>query len=128
LAEELKKELICILCPLGCKMSVSEDTDNPDDLVIRGQQCKIGRVYAVEEYTNPTRTLTSTVVINNAPLARLPVKTNKPLPKSLIFKAMEEINRVELTAPVKMNTVVIENLLDTGIDIVTTRSLSALVD
>jgi CxxC motif-containing protein len=121
--ETVEKELICILCPLGCKMKVSGVADSPEDLTIRGQQCKIGREYAYEEYTNPTRTLTSTVVINNAPLARLPVKTNKPLPKELIYKAMEEINKVELTAPVKMGTVVIENLLDTGIDVVTTRSL-----
>ena len=121
--EASEKELICILCPLGCKMSVSGAADSPEDLKVRGQQCKKGREYAYEEYTNPTRTLTSTVVINNAPLARLPVKTSKPLPKGLIYKAMDEINKVELTAPVKMGTVVIENLLDTGIDVVTTRSL-----
>jgi CxxC motif-containing protein len=118
-----EKDLICILCPLGCKMKVSGVADSPEDLTIRGQQCKKGREYAYEEYTNPTRTLTSTVVIKNAPLARLPVKTSKPLPKGLIFKAMEKINEIELTAPVNMGTVVIENLLDTGIDVVTTRSL-----
>ncbi len=121
--EPAEKELICILCPLGCKMQVSGAAVSPENLAIRGQQCKKGREYAYEEYTNPTRTLTSTVVIYNAPLARLPVKTNKPLPKGLIFKAMEEINKVELTAPVKMGAVVIENLLDTGIDVVATRSL-----
>ncbi len=121
--ETAEKELICILCPLGCKMKVSGVADSPENLTIRGQQCKKGREYAYEEYTNPTRTLTSTVVINNAPLARLPVKTSKPLPKGLIYKAMEAINEVELTAPVKMGTVVIENLLDTGIDVITTRSL-----
>ncbi len=123
MAEQAEKDLICILCPLGCKLKVSGVAEKPEDLAIRGQQCKKGREYAFEEYTNPTRTLTSTVVIQNAPLARLPVKTSKPLPKDLIFRAMEEINKVELTAPVKMGTVVIENLLDTGIDVVTTRSL-----
>jgi CxxC motif-containing protein len=122
MAEQAEKDLICILCPLGCKLKVSGIADNPEDLVIRGQQCKKGREYAFEEYTNPTRTLTSTVVIHNGPLARLPVKTSKPLPKDLIFKAMEEINKVELTAPVKMGTVVIKNLLDTEIDVVATRS------
>jgi CxxC motif-containing protein len=118
-----EKELICILCPLGCKMIVSGVANSPEDLTFSGQQCKKGREYAYEEYTNPTRTLTSTVVINNAPLARLPVKTSKPLPKKLIYTAMEEINKVELTAPVKIGTVVIENLLNTGIDVVSTRSL-----
>jgi CxxC motif-containing protein len=123
MVEQKEQDLICILCPLGCKMKVSGKADSPEDLVIRGQQCKKGREYAFEEYTNPTRTLTSTVVIQNAPLARLPVKTNKPLPKDLIFKAMDEINRVELTAPIKTGAVVIKNLLETDIDIVATRSM-----
>jgi CxxC motif-containing protein len=123
MAEQNEKDLICILCPLGCKMKVSGCADKPEDLVIRGQQCKKGREYAFEEYTNPTRTLTSTVVIHNAPLARMPVKTNKALPKHLIFQAMKEINKVELTAPVKIGTAVIKNLLKTDIDVVATRSM-----
>ncbi len=123
MTEQNEKDLICILCPLGCKMTVSGCADKPEALVIRGQQCKKGREYAFEEYTNPTRTLTSTVVIHNAPLARLPVKTSRALPKHLIFQAMEDINRVELTAPVKMGSVVIKNLLETDIDVIASRSM-----
>lgn len=115
--------MICILCPLGCKMQVSEIPGQPGELKVRGIQCKEGKKYAYEEYKNPTRILTSTVAIHNTPLPRLPVKTSKPLPKGLIYKAMEEINRVELNGPVKIGTVVIKNLLDTEIDVVATRSL-----
>ena len=118
-----RREMICILCPLGCKMQVTEKPDQPGELTVRGLQCKKGKVYAYEEYTNPTRTLTSTVVIHNAPLPRLPVKTNKPLPKELIFPAMKEISLVELSGPVQIGAVVIKNLLGTGIDVITSRSL-----
>ncbi len=117
------KEMICILCPLGCKMQVSEKPDQPGELKVRGIQCKEGKKYAYEEYKNPTRTLTSTVAIHNTPLPRLPVKTSKPLPKGLIYEAMDEINKVELTGPVKVGTVIIKGLLGTDIDIVATRSL-----
>ncbi len=121
--ESTAQEMICILCPLGCKMQVSEKPGQPGELKVRGIQCKEGKKYAYEEYKNPTRILTSTVAIHNTPLPRLPVNTSKPLPKGLIYKAMEEINRVELNGPVKIGTVVIKNLLDTEIDVVATRSL-----
>ncbi len=123
MAETAAKEMICILCPLGCKMQVSEKPGHPEDLKVRGIQCKEGKKYAYEEYKNPTRILTSTVAIHNAPLPRLPVKTSKPLPKGLVYKAMEEINKVELNGPVKVGTVIIKDLLGTGIDVVATRSL-----
>jgi CxxC motif-containing protein len=118
-----EKEVICILCPLGCKLQVTEKPDQPGEIRVRGLQCKKGKDYAYEEYTNPTRTLTSTVVIHNATLPRLPVRTNKALPKELIFSAMNEIAAVELTGPVKMGTVIIKNLLGTDIDVIASRSL-----
>jgi len=118
-----EKELICILCPLGCKMQVSEKPDQPGELTIRNIQCRKGKEYAVEEYKNPTRTLTSTVAIHNTVLPRLPVKTSKALPKELVYRAMEEINKVELDGPVRMGDVIIKDLLGTGIDVVATRSL-----
>lgn len=121
MAEE--KEIICILCPLGCKLQVKEKPDQPGDLLVRGLKCKQGKAYAYEEYTNPTRILTSTVVIHGAPLPRLPVKTDKPIPKDLIFPTMDQIARVEVNAPVKIGTVLIEDLLGTGINLVASRTL-----
>ncbi len=117
------KEMICILCPLGCKMQVKEKPDQPGELSVRGQQCKLGVDYAYDEYANPTRTVTSTVAIHNAPLPRVPVKTSKPIPKDLVFPALEEISRVEIEGPVEIGAVVIKDILGTGSDIITTRSL-----
>jgi len=88
------KEMICILCPLGCKMQVTEKPDQPGELIVRNLQCIKGKTYAYEEYIDPTRTLTSTVAIHNAPRPRLPVKTNKPLPKGLIFQAWRKSTRL----------------------------------
>jgi len=117
------KEMICILCPLGCKMQVKEKPDRPGELSVRGQQCKLGVDYAYDEYTNPTRTVTSTVVIHNAHLPRLPVKTDKPIPKKLVFQAVDEISRVEIKGPVKIGTVIIANLLGTDSNLIATRTL-----
>jgi len=118
-----EKEITCILCPLGCKLHVSEKEGEPNELTVRGLQCKKGKDYAYEEFTNPTRTLTSTVVIHGAVLPRLPVKTSKPIPIKMIFPVVEEIARVEIEGPVKIGDVIISDVLGTGIDIVASRSL-----
>ncbi len=123
MSDEAAKELICILCPLGCKMQVSEKPGQPGELKVRNIQCKKGKDYACEEYKNPTRILTSTVAIHNAPLPRLPVRTSRALPKKLVFPAMREIDRVEVTGPVKVGTVIIEDILGSGVDVIASRSL-----
>ena len=39
------------------------------------------------------------------------------------FKLMEELKKIELSSPVKRGDVVIENIFDTGIDIVVTKDM-----
>ena len=112
------KELICITCPRGCHLTVD------DNLNVSGNFCPRGEAYAKAELTHPVRTLTSTVVIKSELENRVPVKTNNPLPKELIAKAMEEINKVRLVAPVHIGDVVIKNIFDTGVDIVVTKNIS----
>lgn len=122
-----KKEIICIVCPLGCTLEI-EPAKGKDGYQVRGQQCRRGRDYAVDEFTNPTRMVTSTVALRSAPLARLPVKTAQPLPKALIFECMDLIAAVEAAAPVKAGDVLISDLLGTGVDLVATRSVGCSVN
>ncbi len=39
------------------------------------------------------------------------------------FKVMEELAKVEVTSPIKVGTVIIENILGTGANIVATRDM-----
>lgn len=113
-------EVICISCPLGCHLTVTVDGD---DITVTGNTCKNGEKYGIEEVTDPRRVIPSTVVINNGKLPRLPVKTADAVPKGMIFDIMDEINKVVVDAPVKMGDVIIENVLDTGVDVVASRSM-----
>jgi CxxC motif-containing protein len=67
--------------------------------------------------------LTSTVKVNSTLQRRLSVKTTDDIPKGLIFKAMEKINQIEAKVPVKTGDVLLKNILDTGVDIVSTMSI-----
>lgn len=51
------------------------------------------------------------------------MKTSKPIPKRLIPKFMELVKQVQIEAPVKVGDVIMKNVLDTGADVVATRSV-----
>jgi CxxC motif-containing protein len=115
----MKRELICIVCPIGCHMEI----DDSDGFKVTGNQCPRGPVYAKEELTAPKRVITSTIKINGGIHKVVPVKTDGGIPKELNFECMKVISKLEVQAPVRMGQIVIENILDTGINLVITRDM-----
>lgn len=112
------REMICIVCPVGCHLTVNEET-----LEVTGNKCPRGAKYGRKELTNPTRMLTSTVKTNASIQRRISVKTSDEIPKGKIFDIMDALNQIEAKVPVKAGDVLLENVLDTGVDIVATTSL-----
>ena len=110
-------ELICITCPRGCHLQVDEN------LNVTGNMCPRGAMYAKAELTHPVRMVTSSVNVHSKVESRLPVKTKDPIPKELIFKVMEEIEKTSVTAPIRIGDVVIKDVLGTGVDIVATKNI-----
>ena len=119
----MEKNVICIACPMGCHLTVTEDEGAQGGYRVEGNTCKRGAAYGVKEVTAPSRTLTTTVKIRNAPLCRVPVVTKGEIPKEKLFDAMRAIAGIELAAPVSMGDVVIEDLVDTGVQLVISRSM-----
>ena len=111
-------KIICTLCPKGCHLTVDEQK-----LAVTGNECKRGIDFGVSELQNPIRTITSTVKINGAVHRRLPVKTSAAIPKHLIHDAIRLLDDIELTAPVKIGQIVIEDICGTGISFVASRSM-----
>ncbi len=122
MAEEMTK-IICITCPMGCTLEVTHDGSTVTK--VEGQQCKRGKEYAQAELTDPRRMVTSTVRVKGGVLPLEPVYTAAPIPKPMIFELLGELRKVELQAPVKVGDKVLENVLDTGIDILASRDLPA---
>ena len=113
------KELICIVCPNGCRLKV----DEAHGYAVTGNRCERGADYGRTELTAPMRVVTSTVRCSGGAHRRCPVKTDRPVPKERIFAVMEALNAVELTAPVRVGQVVLENVCGTGANVVATRNL-----
>jgi CxxC motif-containing protein len=115
-------ELICIVCPRGCRLQV----DAENGYRVLGNQCPRGEVYGRDELRNPTRMITSTVRVNGALHPRCPVKTSSPIPKGLIFDAVKTLDGVTLCAPVKSGQVVVKNVCNTGVDFIATRDMQQI--
>lgn len=117
---ELPRDLICICCPRGCHLHVDEN------LNVTGNTCPRGAIYGKQEVVNPTRVVTSTVRIKGSNLPMCPVKTNGSIPKGKIFEAMEEINKVRLSAPIHVGDIIIENIAGTGVSLIATRNMEVV--
>ena len=113
------RELTCIVCPKGCQLKVTLD-DDKKVVSVEGATCKRGVEYANNECTNPMRTVTSTAAVAGGGV--VPVKTDNTIPKSLVFDCMKEINKAVVAADAPIGTIVIENVLGTGANVITTRN------
>ena len=115
---ESKRNLTCIVCPRGCQMVVTLEDGNV--VKVEGNFCKRGVTYANDECTNPKRTVTSTVRCKSG--AVVAVKTDRTIPKGMMFEVMQAINGVVADDELKIGDVVIENVCDTGANVVATAN------
>ncbi len=113
------KELVCIVCPKGCRLHV----DEANDYAVTGNGCPRGAVYGHNEIKNPTRVLTSTVKLEGGLYRRCPVKTDAAVPKGLLMDIMRALNAVTLQSPVRAGQVVLQDVCGTGANVVVTKSL-----
>ncbi|MBQ6730942.1 MAG: DUF1667 domain-containing protein [Bacilli bacterium] len=111
------KELTCIVCPRGCRLKVD------DNMEVTGNTCPRGKIYAINELTHPTRTITSSVRVSNRPYTLVSVKTDKPVPKDKMFEVMKEIDKISVEAPTRIGQIVLANVLGTDSNVVITKDI-----
>lgn len=116
------REMICIVCPNGCALHCEAEGDG---FIVSGNQCRRGEAFAVEEMTNPMRTVCSTVRTAFADMPVLPVRTSREIPKGRMLDVMDAINGVYLTKSAHRGDVLIENVLGLGADIIATADTPA---
>lgn len=113
------KELVCIVCPRGCRLKVDEE----NDCAVTGNHCPRGVEYGKNELLHPVRTVTSTVRISGALHSRCPVKTDRAIPKELVLKAVGLLDGVNLHSPVSRGQVAVSDILGTGANFIVTKDM-----
>ena len=117
------KELICLTCPVGCRITAEAD-ERMNLTSVTGNGCKRGAVYAKQELVSPKRMLTSLVSVNGGDLPVVSVKTEEAIPKGLLFDVMEDLSKIELSAPVHIGDVVLRNARNSHVNVVATKNIS----
>lgn len=116
------QEIVCINCPIGCRIDLS--LDNSGEIVgITGFQCKEGKNYAPQEYKSPRRVLTTTLRTESSQRPVLPVRSNGTIPRPKLEECVEFLDNFKIRPPLKAGDVVVSDIMSTGIDIICTDDL-----
>ena len=108
----MERKITCILCPRGCAMTVKGEMGS---LQVAGNTCPKGAEYAINECTNPVRTVTSIVRVDNRKDTMVSVKTAAPVPKDKMMAVMAQLRSVTVSAPVKIGDVFLPDIFGTKV-------------
>jgi CxxC motif-containing protein len=114
-------DMICIVCPMGCKLSVEMKDEN---IIVQGNNCKRGEEFAKSEMINPVRTLTTTIKTTFKEMPLLPVRTDGEIQKGKIFDAMKVLNKLVIDYEAKCGDVILENIVGSGCNVIATNSIN----
>ena len=114
------KEITCIICPNGCKLTVKKENG---EYLVTGHKCKRGISFAVQEMEDPRRTLCTTVKTAFKDIPRLSVRTDGEIQKRLIQPLMQQLRKIEVKEPVIVGDIIEENVFDSGVNVIATTSL-----
>jgi CxxC motif-containing protein len=116
------KQFICIGCPIGCPLQLQHEGGEITE--ISGNECNRGAKYVRQEFTDPRRSLSTTVAISGAKLRLLPVKVTEAIEKDRIMEAIRKIHELHIAAPVRSGQVLIHDLLgEKNVNVVACRSM-----
>ncbi|MBF0278105.1 MAG: DUF1667 domain-containing protein [SAR324 cluster bacterium] len=119
------EQYTCTNCPMGCPLQLTHEGENI--LEVFDYQCNRGLKYAKQEFSDPRRSLSTTVAISHARWARLPVKVSAPIPKDRVIEAAREIHQLQIESPVKRGQVLMSNFLgEKDIEVVALRSMERI--
>jgi CxxC motif-containing protein len=109
------KELVCIVCPNGCRLRVEQTANG---FSVTGNLCKRGETFAVAEMTAPRRSVTTTVRTSFAEVPVLPVRTAQDIPREKIGDLMHLLAEIRVQKPLGIGEAVVTDALGLGTDVI----------
>lgn len=116
-----QEQFTCIGCPIGCTLEVTMYDEN--NIEVRNNLCAIGDRYGRKEIVFPVRMVTSSVEVENGDVDLVSIKTDKEIDKSKTMELAAALKGVKVKAPVHIGDIIVENILDSGVNMVATREV-----
>lgn len=118
-AEQKTTELVCIACPLACRLTVSRSDEG--DISVTGNRCPRGELYGREEVLAPRRIVTAVVPTTSPGFPCASVKTDGPVPRALVTELLRDLYARTVELPLRRGQALIEDFH--GVRVVFTRTL-----
>lgn len=115
----MERKITCIICPRGCAMTAKIDETG---VTVTGHTCPKGEEYAINECTNPVRTVTAAVRVANRYNTMVSVKTDAPVPKNKMMDVLAALHTVTVQAPAKIGDVVLSDIF--GANVIITKNIA----
>ncbi len=116
----MNERLTCLLCPVGCEL---ETEAGEGGLIVRGHECDKGIAFATQEVLHPLRNLATSVPLRGTDSRMVSVRLTRPVPRDMLFPILAEIAALRPDPPVRRGQVLIADVLQTGADVIATRTV-----
>ena len=114
-------EVVCILCPVGCRMIV--EIEDGEVVRIDNAGCERGKDYSLQEIRSPVRDFFTTIRVADGKTALVSVRSTEPIPKNMLMPCAAQLARRVIPAPVKGGDTIVENVMNLGVDIIATKDV-----
>jgi CxxC motif-containing protein len=118
------RNLTCIVCPNSCRITAVE---RDGAWHVEGNLCPRGRDFAINEITDPKRSICSTVRTVCVQMPRLPVRTAGEAPKGSIMLIMKELDSILVDHMAKGGEVIAENICGTGVNLIAVSDMEFIL-
>ena len=114
-------EVVCILCPVGCRIIV--EIEDGDVVRIDNAGCERGKDYSLQDIRSPVRDFFTTIRVADGRTPLVSVRSTEPIPKNMLMPCAAELARRVIRAPVKIGDIIVENIMNLGVDIIATKDV-----
>lgn len=118
----MTREYTCILCPNGCTLTA--EYEGKTVFGVSGGLCPKGEDYAHQELTNPKRSIATSILVDGGELPLASVRLDVPIPKNEIFRVMEAMRALRVTAPTHAGDIVLSDVLGLGSNVIITKNVA----
>jgi len=115
------QEVICVLCPVGCRIIV--EIKDGEITKLENAGCKRGRGYAEQEIKFPVRDFFTTVRVKGGRIPVVSVRSTGPVPKHMLMRCASKLAKIIVPAPVRIGDIIVKNLMNLGVDIIATKNV-----
>ena len=120
----MNKKMTCILCPNGCKLKVQ--VSGNEIVSLTGGKCPKGMLFAEQEIKDPQRNIATSILVTEGDLPLVSVRLTDSISKEKILDVVAEIKNISVQAPVSTGQVLIENVLNLDVDVISTKNIKKI--